>query len=371
MPPKQVRTIRQLIYWEFAKLIAERAVGDRKNYRFVMHTYKRLETGRLHPSSILRENKLLAEGDRACAYCGREGTLQWEHIIPRSRGGPDTIDNQVLACPPCNAAKGGRAPFEWYGLAQRELEPLLQQVVQAADQRTGLRRGRALLARFRDRFPAGGGDHGAVRPDPLAATGGGGCAGQRCAGRLPQRVRQAPAAGDAGRDHRGAAAAGLRCRRPRREPDAPALPAAHPGGGGRCCPNSTCTGRPGGTASRPCAGCSARRRRCRPGRSRGGGRPGRCHTPHRSRVCGTGGEACASRRTGEPTPGAVSEASQPDVRDRVPDAGIASRGRGRRPGGVPPVAPGGPRRHRQFRSLADDDGHPDRGRPAPRARGGA
>ena len=39
-------------------------------------------------------------------------------------------------------------------LAQRELKPLLQQVFLAPDHRTALRRGRALLARFRDRFPS-------------------------------------------------------------------------------------------------------------------------------------------------------------------------------------------------------------------------
>jgi hypothetical protein len=30
MPPPNVRTIRQLLYWEYAKLVAERAVGDRE-----------------------------------------------------------------------------------------------------------------------------------------------------------------------------------------------------------------------------------------------------------------------------------------------------------------------------------------------------
>jgi transposase-like protein len=39
-------------------------------------------------------------------------------------------------------------------LAQRELKPLIQQVFLAPDYRTALRRGRALLARFRERFPS-------------------------------------------------------------------------------------------------------------------------------------------------------------------------------------------------------------------------
>ncbi|MEM3159439.1 MAG: HNH endonuclease, partial [Nitrososphaera sp.] len=97
MPPRNVRTIRDLIYWEYAKLIAGSAVGDRKNYGFIMHTYNNLKTKKLHPSTILRENqKLVKEASNICSYCGFNQDLQWEHIIPKSRGGPDTIDNMVL-----------------------------------------------------------------------------------------------------------------------------------------------------------------------------------------------------------------------------------------------------------------------------------
>jgi hypothetical protein len=116
MPPKNVKTVRQLIYWEYAKLIAGSAVGDRKNYRFVMYSYKRLDGGQMDPSAILRENKLLVEAEKVCAYCEKAcDELQWEHIIPRSRSGPDTIDNMVLACRGCNQAKSAKDLFEWYG----------------------------------------------------------------------------------------------------------------------------------------------------------------------------------------------------------------------------------------------------------------
>src|SRR5262245_34840119 len=94
MLPKNVTTIRQLLYWEYAKLIGGSAVGDRKNYGFVMHTYKKLAGGQLHPSAILRENHLLVETGMARAYSGAAGALQREHITPKGRGGPDTIDNQ-------------------------------------------------------------------------------------------------------------------------------------------------------------------------------------------------------------------------------------------------------------------------------------
>ncbi len=32
--------------------------------------------------------------------------LDWDHIIPRSLGGGNTIENLIVACGPCNCARG-------------------------------------------------------------------------------------------------------------------------------------------------------------------------------------------------------------------------------------------------------------------------
>lgn len=54
----------------------------------------------------LRASVLDRDGHK-CAYCGdRAGTA--DHIIPRYKGGPDTMDNLVAACTRCNALVGGR-----------------------------------------------------------------------------------------------------------------------------------------------------------------------------------------------------------------------------------------------------------------------
>lgn len=36
----------------------------------------------------------------------------WEHVVPLSRGGHNTICNLVLSCSPCNFERGGRMPTE-------------------------------------------------------------------------------------------------------------------------------------------------------------------------------------------------------------------------------------------------------------------
>lgn len=50
-----------------------------------------------------------------CQYCGirnRTSELNWDHVIPRSRGGPTSWENIVTACYPCNTRKADRLPEE-------------------------------------------------------------------------------------------------------------------------------------------------------------------------------------------------------------------------------------------------------------------
>lgn len=57
---------------------------------------------------------LLSEFDGTCQYCGAKGSqMEWEHIIPRSRGGSNALSNATLSCPKCNQAKGNMTPAEW------------------------------------------------------------------------------------------------------------------------------------------------------------------------------------------------------------------------------------------------------------------
>lgn len=54
---------------------------------------------------------LIARDGLSCHYCGRViGTRRWcatvDHLWPRSFGGPNRTWNLVLACSPCNSARG-------------------------------------------------------------------------------------------------------------------------------------------------------------------------------------------------------------------------------------------------------------------------
>ena len=52
--------------------------------------------------------------DWKCAYCGDKNNLTIDHVVPRSKGGPDFTKNVVCCCSSCNQKKGHEPWEEWY-----------------------------------------------------------------------------------------------------------------------------------------------------------------------------------------------------------------------------------------------------------------
>jgi 5-methylcytosine-specific restriction endonuclease McrA len=73
-----------------------------------------------------RTTRLRAAVERdgpSCIWCGREFaglvTPTTEHVVPRVKGGPSWLENEVAACRRCNAARGHTAPVEWLEECER------------------------------------------------------------------------------------------------------------------------------------------------------------------------------------------------------------------------------------------------------------
>jgi 5-methylcytosine-specific restriction endonuclease McrA len=57
---------------------------------------------------------LLEKYGRKCCYCGQKDVpLEIEHIIPKSRGGTDRVDNLAIACHDCNQRKSSQTAKEF------------------------------------------------------------------------------------------------------------------------------------------------------------------------------------------------------------------------------------------------------------------
>ncbi|HRW36652.1 MAG: HNH endonuclease [Acidimicrobiales bacterium] len=62
--------------------------------------------------------RILERDGARCVWCGRpvgEGLVAatTEHVVPRIKGGPSWIENEVAACRRCNGRRGHRTPADW------------------------------------------------------------------------------------------------------------------------------------------------------------------------------------------------------------------------------------------------------------------
>ncbi len=80
----------------------------------VMNHY--VKTNRKARTWVTPTRKLVFSRDAfTCQYCGKRINMSSgtrDHVIPLSRGGPDTLSNVVTACVPCNTKKANRTPDE-------------------------------------------------------------------------------------------------------------------------------------------------------------------------------------------------------------------------------------------------------------------
>jgi hypothetical protein len=111
MPPPAIKTVKDLIYWQYAKIIAESAGMGKKNYRFVMRKFKQLQRGQIFWNEI-REYIKERERRDECIFCGARANLTIDHLLPRSLNGPDDEKNIIWVCPKCNSSKGTRRLYE-------------------------------------------------------------------------------------------------------------------------------------------------------------------------------------------------------------------------------------------------------------------
>ena len=110
------------------------------------------------PNRTQRLARILERDGSTCVWCGRtfEGLVRptTEHLVPRLKGGPSWLENEVAACRRCNGQRGHASLGDWADECERRGWPVdrdrlvrtLEGLAAAIAERGGQRRARPWLA---------------------------------------------------------------------------------------------------------------------------------------------------------------------------------------------------------------------------------
>ncbi|RZS82808.1 HNH endonuclease [Motilibacter rhizosphaerae] len=114
-------------------------------------------SGPRQPGRAARLQLAIARDGAVCVWCGRALTglveATREHLVPRARGGPSWLENEVPACRRCNRERGHRPVVEWLEECERRgwspdtgtVERSLSALAAAIGRRGGQRRAAAYV----------------------------------------------------------------------------------------------------------------------------------------------------------------------------------------------------------------------------------
>ena len=121
MFPSAIVTIREVILWEYARLLSEEALGDRNNWRLTLHYFEKLNSNKNRWAYILKKEVSL--DPNRCAYCDVEGELTISRIVPKKMCPLIEAHNIIRTCKRCNVVKGDKDLVEWWFFEGRDKIP--------------------------------------------------------------------------------------------------------------------------------------------------------------------------------------------------------------------------------------------------------
>lgn len=101
------------------KTLCEQKISEFIERRNVDIWDHRRNTRRPVPGSV--RYKVLVKAHHKCELCGVDASiraLEVDHIVPKSLGGPDSLDNYQALCYKCNTNKGNRSDIDLRSLAE-------------------------------------------------------------------------------------------------------------------------------------------------------------------------------------------------------------------------------------------------------------
>lgn len=108
----------------------ENAANNQRIYELLKNDFKITTPN----GSQITKYKLREEQCCKCAYCGKalgpevfleQHAAETDHIMPLSRSGNNSLNNQVLVCPTCNQEKSGKTPYEKWGTDTKRWQTII------------------------------------------------------------------------------------------------------------------------------------------------------------------------------------------------------------------------------------------------------
>ena len=113
--PSSVRTLRDLLYWRYAKILSGPAGTGKRPDAFAQDRFEKLRTGQI-PWEGIQEYVREREDPNRCGLCGVDDALVTGRMVPVALGGLPEEENAVRLCGSCHSSKGDRGLYEhWRG----------------------------------------------------------------------------------------------------------------------------------------------------------------------------------------------------------------------------------------------------------------
>jgi hypothetical protein len=130
MPDREVLTLLDLVYYQYAKIVAQEEltrpgfeIARRTQYGMAKDIFRDLKAGRKLWADVTRGNGTREEEPARCAFCGRGGNVEPRHLVPRrlhinERCGQCerllSHGNLVPTCADCAARRGAMGLYAFY-----------------------------------------------------------------------------------------------------------------------------------------------------------------------------------------------------------------------------------------------------------------
>jgi len=125
MPDREIKNVRDLILYQYAKILAKEALGPeykRKGHDLVKTGYRDLKHNQIRWESILKEGADPEGMEKHCVYCGSKGKTELLSVVTEIPGvseecsGCDIIEgvqSRVWTCGKCSRKRGKKGLYRF------------------------------------------------------------------------------------------------------------------------------------------------------------------------------------------------------------------------------------------------------------------